>query len=393
MAISIKEMIEQTREKYSLKLLSGQDALDYVVTWVHMTEDASVAEFFWGNEIVVTSGLFNQSELSLIRFVETLQEHRCAGLVINTGKYIEKIPSAVINYCREQNFPLLSMPWEMSITEFVRECCSLINRSSQEDADLAQEVLHIIMSPQDSYREQQHMLEQFHPEKGFVLIAIRADQAEEDLMMDQRRILRLHTAMRSFDFSYLSFRYEKQFLLLLNQSDIRVAEKVAAHVRELVLTALPEYPVYIGIGMVQYEFAGLTDCFHTAISAVRCAALQQIPVVSFRNMGFYQLLYSVPDDTLLISYYEETLRPLLEYDEKHNGCYVETLLRYLLSGGSVIQVAGEMYTHRNTVSYRMGKIRELLGNPLVTVQQQLPYLIAYHAGVILKRIPNFRQES
>lgn len=386
MAITLREMIEHTRERFHLKLLSGGDALDYIVTWAHMAEDASVGEFFWGNELVVTSGYSCRDADSLKRFISTLAAHHCSGIVINTGKYIELISEEVISFCNARDIPLFSMPWEMSITEFVRECCWLINKSSRDDADLAQAVIHAIVSPQESGRDQQALGDYFDLEEGFVLVAIQAEQLERDSMLDQLRILRLHTAMQPFDFPYLILHHDKRFCVLMNQTDLSLAQAAAQRILETSHSALPNLPIYLGIGDPFYGLSRLSDCYNTAISAVRCAALQQIPTVRFRDMGFYRLLYSVPDDGLLLNYYQETMAPLLDYDRVHNGCYAETLFRYVLSGGSLQQVASQMYTHRNTVSYRMGKIRELIQVPLETPGDYLPYLMAYHCGLILKQI-------
>ena len=58
--------------------------------------------------------------------------------------------------------------------------------------------------------------------------------------------------------------------------------------------------------------------------------------------------------------------------------YVETLQSYLKHNGSIQAVAAELYTHRNTVLYRIGNIRKILGNELKTPEERLPYQIAFY---------------
>lgn len=387
MAITLRSIIEQTQQKFSLKLLSGGEYLDHVVTWVHMAEDSSVAEFFWGNELVVTSGYSSRDEETLLRFISTLSEHRCSGIVLNTGKYIEGVSSTVIDHCNKAQTPLFSMPWEMSITEFVQECCFLITKSNHDELDLAKAVVGAINAPLESGRYHHILSDHFNLDDGFLLISISADQMERDSILDQRRTLRIHTAMQSFDFPYLIFQNEKRFFVLLNQAELSVARAAAQRILETSHSAITGLSLHMGIGDPCFGLERLCDCYHSAVSAVRCAVLQQLPIVLFRDMGFYRLLYSVSNDALLESYYRQTLAPLLSYDIAHNGCYTETLFRYIRCGGSLQQVAAEMYTHRNTVSYRIGRIRELLKNPLETPEDYLPYMIAYHAGLILRLVP------
>lgn len=385
MALTVRELISQTQEKYQLKLLTGEDSLDFVVTWVHMTEDTSVAEFFWGNEIVVTSGYAAKNEAGLLRFIDVLLERRSAGIVINVGQYINEVPPAVIAYCQEKQLPLLTMPWDMFITEFVRECCSLINKSSRDEEDLSKAVIHAIVSPQEANSYRSQLEEFFQEEKGFQMIAIRIEfTGPSRSILDQRSILRLHTALGHFDFPYLIFRYERRFIILLNQTDRSVADAAAQRILETIHEIFARLPIQIGIGEPVNSFDQLVNGFHSAVSASRRAALQKLDVVRFQDMGFYKLLYSIPDDSLLLSYYHEVMDPLLEHDHQYGSVYTETLFRYLLTDGSLQAVASAMYTHRNTVNYRMGKIRELLGQPLETQSERLPYLLAYHIAVVLR---------
>ncbi|KIR02146.1 Regulator of polyketide synthase expression [Lachnospiraceae bacterium TWA4] len=114
------------------------------------------------------------------------------------------------------------------------------------------------------------------------------------------------------------------------------------------------------------------------------ATVQNLSITSFKEMGFYRILYSTLDEHLLEDYYTELMSPLLDYDKQHNSFYTETFFRYLLNDGSIIKVANQMFTHRNTVNYRMGKIREILHCDFTSQKERLPYLIAYHIGIILK---------
>ncbi len=394
MALTLREMIDLTQKQYRLQLLAGSSYLEHVVTWVHMLEFTNVTEFFWGNELVVTSGYALQREEEMFHLIDTLEERHCTGLVINVGKYIHKVSDTMISYCEEKSLPLLIMPWDMYLTEFVRDCCSLINQSSRDEELLAQTVLQVVQSPQLAEVHREQLEDYFHEQNGFRMIAIRAERGKQmtaGLISDQRRVLRLHTALRTFQFSYLVFRYEKRFVVVLNEKSKEAAEKAVRRIHRAIRTVFSEAPVYIGISDPADTYEELSACFHGAISASRRAGLQEQDVVWFHDMGFYKLLYSVPDDTLLLDYYHEIMDPLLLHDRLNQSAYVETLFRYLLYDGSLQEVAARMFTHRNTVNYRMGKIREILGCSLASQRERLPYLVCYHIGVMLKLVKNLEE--
>ena len=69
---------------------------------------------------------------------------------------------------------------------------------------------------------------------------------------------------------------------------------------------------------------------------------------------------------------------LEEHDRRHNSNYVETLQSYLEFDGSIQAMAQNMFTHRNTIIYRMNNIKKLLGTELATPAERLPYQIAFY---------------
>lgn len=394
MALTVRELLEQTRGKYHLNLLAGKDDLDYTVTWVHMMEDTSAAEFFWGNELVVTSGYAAHTAGELCAFADVMASKNCAGIVINVGKYLQRVPEQVVRHCQSLGLPLLTMPWEMSITEFVRECCALIHKSRKGDDELANAVIQVIRSPQESAQAQSQLSDVFDQQRGFVVLAAYTQMTEASRgVTDHRSTLRLHTALRMFACPFLVFRYQHRFVILLNQTEEEPTRQAAQRILETIQEKMPEMPVYIGIGEPVHRLERLSESYHGAVAASRRGELQGQALVRFRDMGFYRLLYSVPDEGLLRSYYQEVMGPLLEQDYRSGSAYTETLFRYLLSDGSLQAVAAAMYTHRNTVNYRMGKIRALLGKQLDTQAERLPYLLAYHAGVVLRLVEDLEGQK
>ena len=95
-------------------------------------------------------------------------------------------------------------------------------------------------------------------------------------------------------------------------------------------------------------------------------------------MGMYRLLFAVKDESLLKELGEEPLRVLDEYDKKHNSNYVETLEQYLKYDRSIQAVSEAMFTHRNTVIYRVNNIKKLLNLELDTPEERIPLQVAFY---------------
>lgn len=86
-------------------------------------------------------------------------------------------------------------------------------------------------------------------------------------------------------------------------------------------------------------------------------------VVTFEETGTYKLLFQIfadrPEE--LATFYEQTIAPLVRYDEQYQTDLVATLSTYLGNDCNLAATAGTLYTHRHTVRYRLDRIAELSG--------------------------------
>src|SRR5207245_5267623 len=79
--------------------------------------------------------------------------------------------------------------------------------------------------------------------------------------------------------------------------------------------------------------------------------------------GTYRLLFRVmashPEEVR--SFYEDTVEPIVSYDEQYSTELVGTLNAYFAHNCNMNATAQAIYAHRHTVSYRLDRIRELTG--------------------------------
>src|ERR671922_468948 len=77
--------------------------------------------------------------------------------------------------------------------------------------------------------------------------------------------------------------------------------------------------------------------------------------------GTYRLLFRVlaSDPEEVRSFYEDTVAPLVRYDEQYSTDLLNTLDAYLSNDCNMKATAAAIHAHRHTVSYRLDRIREL----------------------------------
>jgi sugar diacid utilization regulator len=84
--------------------------------------------------------------------------------------------------------------------------------------------------------------------------------------------------------------------------------------------------------------------------------------LAFADTGTYQLLLPHMNDPVeLTGFYNETVRPLVAYDEQYEADLLGTLSTFLDCDANVNATAARLITHRHTIRYRFERVRELTG--------------------------------
>ena len=61
------------------------------------------------------------------------------------------------------------------------------------------------------------------------------------------------------------------------------------------------------------------------------------------------------------SFYEDTVAPLVRYDESYGSELVATLETFLEHNGATGAAAAALFVHRHTIAYRLERVKELTG--------------------------------
>jgi purine catabolism regulator len=84
-------------------------------------------------------------------------------------------------------------------------------------------------------------------------------------------------------------------------------------------------------------------------------------IIFFDELGIYKIFcHDVLKDEL-IDFYNITLSKLVEYDEKRDANLVKTLEMYFEQNGNLKRMSEQLFTHYNTILYRMKRIQDICG--------------------------------
>ena len=377
MGFTIEDMLTVSKDRYRMKLAAGEGGWSNSISWLLMLEDITITHNFRGKELAVTTGLGFDSDEKLMTLARQLVLTHASGLLINTGRYITTLPKELITYCNENDLPLLTVPWDVILADMIKDLSVRIFLQSDTDEQISNALIHAIEDPQAREIYSKHLLPHFDVDGTFQIILLYMEDLDKMDTVERRRLsYRMQLYLSNITHNAHFFYYDSSFVLMVNALKKTNAEEIVQRFYKNLHKRMPGEEITAGVSDVVTDIARLHRAYKRAKAALYMALDQKKELQYFSEMGLYSLLYSVSDQELLRQFSEETLRSVLAYDREHHSNYLETLELYLEHDGSIQAVAAKLYTHRNTILYRMNNIRTLLGCPLDTQQEKIRVLVA-----------------
>ena len=141
--------------------------------------------------------------------------------------------------------------------------------------------------------------------------------------------------------------------------------------------------LFLGIGTVYEGFHNVSLSYEEAAKALFLKPFYQSPTIFYEDLGAFQILLNLHEKSMLESYVHSHLGILIEEDCKKKSDLLKTLKVYLESNGSKKSIADELHIVRQSLYYRLEKIKELLGEDYMSKQKRLALQLAIQAYELL----------
>jgi len=155
-----------------------------------------------------------------------------------------------------------------------------------------------------------------------------------------------------------------EVILILPGAEEAAARRAADAVLRELQAGLPGHGFSVGRSRIAADAADLHRAASEALLAANVAESDpDRPLLAFDETGAYRLLLPAmsEDPAELQRFYDETVEPLVAYDEQYETELVTTLETFLDADGNVAGTAARLFTHRHTIRYRLERVRELSG--------------------------------
>lgn len=367
MAVTLDYLYKKSVRLYKMKMIAGASGLNRGVEWIHIIEGIQPASFLHGGELVFLTGISCDGDAWLQEYVHKLFHCGCAGIVVNIGPYIKRIPSEVISFCDEHAIPLFTIPWDIHLVDVTRYMCHFIindEKKKQSIADALQEILLFPKQCQNSCA----ILENngFSISGEFRVIVIRSAAAGEN-----EEILAF---LKIWDSQLVALSYHTDIVIVQSGKEL---DDEAKPMRLFQYLTSQKLRIFISVGSVVHRISDLSLSYHQASAINILAEREKKNVIYYEKLGVYKLLLNGTPRSVLEAFYEDTLGPLEEYDNSHTSNLMETLYYYLKHECSIKKTADHEVVHRNTILYKFNKIEQILGISINDEEDKLAILMAF----------------
>ncbi|CAN5660300.1 PucR family transcriptional regulator [soil metagenome] len=145
------------------------------------------------------------------------------------------------------------------------------------------------------------------------------------------------------------------------------------------------HTVSMGVGSPHRRPTGIRTSHQEARQALTIGRKLYGPgrVTRFAELGIYRLLFAARDLPELRSLHDDALQALIDYDHAHNADLLRTLGAYFSGRCGPKEAASILGVHRNTVLYRLERIKDLTGLDLDDADVRLRLHLAYCSHIAL----------
>ena len=154
-----------------------------------------------------------------------------------------------------------------------------------------------------------------------------------------------------------------EVVVMVPDSDGETGKRATAAVIRELESGLPGFAFALGRSRHAADPLALQRARNEALLAANVVEGDpQRSQLAYEETGTYQLLLPhMNDPEELQRFYDETVLPLVAYDEQYETDLLGTLSTFLECDANVNATASRLITHRHTIRYRFERVRELTG--------------------------------
>lgn len=360
---------------HNAKLVAGRKGIDKVVSWVYAKHTKTITPWVRGGEFILVSGYeYGMDEEGLLQLVEEASMNKISCILIEGGINFKEISSKVIKKADEEGIPLVFVNGVISFLNVTRDISDFIleNRYlNKSNISLLDQLLN------SSSLSRQEVNQLFYgsgisPDCYFIVGSFSISDNKytknmADTIVNLSRSLKKYTGALFEELGHkelyrIIFESVDYLIYSDNEEDLLSIVEDLKKIRTLLDTQQDDYNIYLSFSSVIHDVMNISNGFREASFTGELLHKKLLPkmVKGFSDVGSYQMIFYIEDKKKLLDFRNHYLVELYKVDQESSSQLLETLREYLIQNGNMLQTAKKLFIHRNTLQYRMDKIKAII---------------------------------
>lgn len=388
--MTMRELLGMKELTGEVRMVTGESGLTNRIRWVYFAdcaldveESREVKEFIHGGELVIFT---NRNLLDfgprVLGMIESMAATGIAGLLITEGQISPEIEA----FCAARGLPLGAISPALHMIDFSQIVCRALIEEAQEIHSTESLLSAILFSAEPDKSEILRQARTLHVQLTGPMKVICIENADpgdggdpEEMQRKMRHRIKMAFTAANLPLPLMTNQLSATFLLVPENTSAGIKKTGLLESLMEDLTRSTGKDAIAGVGGAYEYVEGFRESLSEARRAIRIGkTLGGDPhVFRYEDLGVYAMIAQIPDKKFLDTYVERTIGPLLAADRLNTGNMAKTLEAFIAHSGSISETADALYIHRNTLRYRLDKIREMTGCDLGDYSQLFTYQLAF----------------
>ena len=370
MAVALEELYMEIAPKYGM-VLQTESCFQKVIEWIHMIEDKQFIKLLHGNELILNTGVPYVSTEWLRDYIEKLHGANAGGLVICVHDG-ETLPEEILDYANELYFPIFTAGWDCPFVELTRMFAEILLKNEQKEMNLITALKNAIHyhKNEDEYvgTFEDHG---FYYRQKYVIAILSCNTYRTGT--GNPRLEQLEKAIQYSGYRTITYEERGRLIILL------AGEELQTFINICRWACGKDKHVYVGIGTIVEKLCDIYRSYAHADSAYQLTKTAvNTNLLWYDGLGAYKLLSNLKEPELAEDYEREVLGRLMDYDEENGTEYVHILQEFFENECSILNASKALYCHKNTLTYKLNKIREILGYDILLNENRMRIMLAFY---------------
>jgi sugar diacid utilization regulator len=381
------------REALSLNVLkdatvvAGHKGLDNPIRWTHILDHPDVAEWVKGGEVLISSGVGIYDDINAqIKYMSEAVEKKVAAVFITTQYFPHTTPQ-MREIADKHRLPLVEMPPTIAFVEVTE---AILRRLAAKSLNADREYLiNALLAGNlpDSAETLARLAELgLEPDQQHVLALAQRAGAGVDQQLDDEASRAIMSALN---------QAPRRAVLTAKQNwvaaifPLSMRERSSVPFARLLNESFKEYAgqgLRVGVGRLARKLADFPLSHREAQEALFIASItdETKTVHHYNDLGIWRLLLRVEDESELQRLADYYLNALALHDREQQTDWLATLETFLDQNGNLRATARVLGLHRNTITYQLEHISQILGQDLNNPEVRLNLQVALRVRRLLK---------